>query len=65
VSLVSVEVVVLGAGERATFPDTFGIFEQMEYLIGFGFVACQTYATAVAGRSKISKREALAVKVKT
>jgi hypothetical protein len=46
-------------------PDTFGIFEQMEYLIGFGFVACQTYATAVAGRSKISKREALAVKVKT
>ena len=33
----------------------------MEYLIGFGFVACQTYATAVASRSKISKREAIAL----
>lgn len=42
-------------------PDAFGIFDQMEYLIGFGFVACQTYATAVASRSKISKREALAL----
>ena len=44
-------------------PDAFGIFEEVEYITGFGFVACQTYATAVASRSKLKnkKREALAL----
>ncbi len=44
-------------------PDAFGIFDEVEYLTGFGFVACQTYVTAVASRSKLKgkKREALAL----
>jgi hypothetical protein len=43
-------------------PDVFGIFDEVEYLTGFGFVACQTYATAVVSRSQLrgNKREALA-----
>ena len=40
-------------------PDAFGVFDQKEYIIGFGFVACQTYATAIVSRSKLEKREAL------
>jgi hypothetical protein len=41
-------------------PDTFGIFDELEYITGFGFVACQTYATAVVSRSQLrnKKREA-------
>ena len=42
-------------------PDAFGILDQMEYITGFGFVACQTYATAVLNRCKLEKREALAL----
>ena len=44
-------------------PDAFGIFDEMEYITGFGFVACQTYATSVASRSKFKgkKHEALAL----
>jgi hypothetical protein len=44
-------------------PDTFGVFDQAEYITGFGFVACQTYATAVVSRSKLKnkKHEALAL----
>jgi len=44
-------------------PDAFGFFDKAEYLTGFGFVACQTYVTAVASRSKLKakKRDALAV----
>ena len=41
-------------------PDTLGIFDQIDYITGFGFVACQTYATAVVNRSKLEKREAIA-----
>ncbi|MFN0298967.1 MAG: hypothetical protein ACKVQU_01300 [Burkholderiales bacterium] len=43
-------------------PDAFGIFDEIEYLAGFGFVACQTYATAVVSQSQLkgNKREALA-----
>jgi hypothetical protein len=40
-------------------PDSFGIFDQIEYITGFGFVACQTYTTAVANRRKLEKRRAL------
>ena len=44
-------------------PDAFGIFDELEYISGFGFIACQTYATAVASRSQFRnrKREALAL----
>jgi hypothetical protein len=44
-------------------PDAFGIFDELEYITGFGFVACQTYATAIASRSQLrnKKREALAL----
>jgi len=42
-------------------PDAFGIYDQAEYISGFGFVACQTYATAVVRWSKIEKRKALSL----
>ena len=42
-------------------PDAFGIYDQAKYISGFGFVACQTYATAVVRWSKIEKREALSL----
>jgi len=44
-------------------PDSFGIFDETEYITGFGFVACQTYATARVSRSKFKskKSEALAL----
>ena len=44
-------------------PDAFGIFDEMEYITGFGFVACQGYATAIVSRSQLKgkKREALAL----
>lgn len=42
-------------------PDAFGIFDQIEYITGFGFVACQTYATAVVNRRQVEKRKALAL----
>ena len=42
-------------------PDMFGILHQIEYITGFGFVACQTYATAVVSRRKLEKGEALAL----
>ena len=38
-------------------PETYGIYDQVEYITGFGFVACQTYATAKAGRSKSTGRK--------
>ncbi len=42
-------------------PDSFGIFDHIEYITGFGFVACQTYATAAMNRRQIDKRKALAL----
>ena len=42
-------------------PDSFGIFDHIEYITGFGFVACQTYAIAVMNRRQIDKRKALAL----
>ena len=38
-------------------PDAHGIYDQVEYITGFGFVACQTYATAVASFSKCKVRK--------
>ena len=40
-------------------PDAFGIYDEIEYITGFGFVACQTYITATISRSGITRREAL------
>jgi hypothetical protein len=40
-------------------PDAFGILDQIEYICGFGFVACQMYITEVASRFKLRKRDAL------
>lgn len=40
-------------------PDSFGYYEEIEYITGFGFVACQTYITATCGRRKIKKSDAL------
>ena len=50
-----------GETDASPNPDAFGIFDEVEYITGFGFVACQTYATAAASRSKLKnkKREAL------
>lgn len=49
--------------EADAIPDPvgFGVFDQVEYIAGFGFVACQTYATAVVSRRKIEKGAALAL----
>lgn len=40
-------------------PDTFGIYDEIEYITGFGFVACQTYITATIGRRGITRRDAM------
>lgn len=40
-------------------PDGFGLLDEMEYITGFGFVACQTYMTAIIGRLRLSKKAAL------
>lgn len=52
-----------GKAHASPDPDAFGIFDEMEYISGFGFVACQMYVTAVASRSQLKnkKREALAL----
>ena len=52
-----------GKADASSDPDEFGIFDELEYITGFGFVACQTYATAVTSRSQLKnkKREALAL----
>ena len=42
-------------------PEAYGVFDQAEYITGFGFVACQTYATAIVSRRKLEKRQALAL----
>jgi hypothetical protein len=41
-------------------PDQFGIFDEIEYICGFGFVACQTYMTSVISQFNTEKRKALA-----
>ena len=46
--------------EESPDPDSFGVYDQIEYITGFGLVACQTYATAIASRTKLEKREAFA-----
>jgi hypothetical protein len=45
--------------ESSPNPDSFGIYDEVEYITGFGFVACQTYITATIGRIGMEKREAL------
>jgi hypothetical protein len=51
-----------GEARSSLDPDQFGIFDEMEYVTGFGFVACQAYATAALSLSlKNKKHEALAL----
>ena len=40
-------------------PDMYGAYDQVEYTIGFGFVTCQTYPTAVISQSKVKPKKAL------
>ena len=40
-------------------PDSYGLIDSSEYITGFGFVACQTYATAILRWSDLNKRKAL------
>ena len=47
--------------EESSDPDGFGILDQIEYITGFGFVACQTYATSVVSGSNLKKPRALAL----
>ena len=35
-------------------PDSYGVYDRGEYMIGFGFVACQTYVT---GGAKLGNRK--------
>jgi hypothetical protein len=41
--------------------DSFGYFDSAEHFTGLGFVACQTYLTAVYGCLKIEKQHALSM----
>ena len=64
VDLVDVSLEQLDAKRRSSpDPNTFGVFDEIEYIIGFGLVACQAYITATVGRSasKNKKSEVLAL----
>ncbi len=39
-----------------TDPDAFGLTDRAEYVIGFGFVACQEYLTSITGTEKRDAR---------
>lgn len=56
VRLVDGRLDILNSKARASpDPDSFGIYDEIEYITGFGFVACQTYITATIGRRNISR----------
>jgi len=40
-------------------PDSFGYFDQVEHVLGLGFVACQTYIVAACGHLGMKKQDAL------
>lgn len=40
-------------------PDSFGLYDEADHLVGFGFVACQTYMAATAASLKTRKQKAL------
>lgn len=46
-------------------PDAFGLFDQMEYLMGFGLVALQTYLTETAACAGLRKHETFHLGPKT
>jgi hypothetical protein len=46
---------------RSSDPDSDGILDRLEYISGFGFVACQAYITAHIGYTKTPKKRALEV----
>lgn len=45
--------------ETCPDPDQFGQYDRSEYLIGKGFVACQTYLTEVMGHRTQKEKKAL------
>ena len=45
--------------EESPDPDSYGVYDSMEYISGFGFVACQTYAIGVVSMMKVKKSDAL------
>ena len=59
-ALIDRRVVALEAESSASEdPDAWGVFDSLEYVVGFGFVACQQYVTTVASNHKQTKKHAL------
>ncbi len=42
-------------------PDGLGVFDEGEYMIGFGLVACQAYVTGSISRSNLDRKAAFAL----
>ena len=60
-ALIDVQLERLAVEGRASGDsDAFGIFDDIESLVGLGFVDCQRYLTATCGWLKVPKRAALA-----
>jgi hypothetical protein len=38
-------------------PDSFGVYDSLDYMCGFGFVACQAYLTGITGFAQIEKKD--------
>lgn len=47
------------AVELSSDPDSMGLFDQLEFVAGMGFVACQWYMSSTFGPLGVSKRAAL------
>jgi len=61
-SLISAQIdAVVADAKGCTDPDAFGVLDDIESLVGLGFVACQRYLTAAYGWMKITKHAALGV----
>lgn len=42
--------------KESDMPDELGYFDEVEYITGFGFVACQTYITTIASNFSRKKK---------
>lgn len=40
-------------------PDALGVYDSLEYFIGFGFIACQTYSTCIISYLEVDRTAAL------
>jgi hypothetical protein len=47
------------AGAASGDPDQFGFLDRIEFLVGVGFTACQTYISATSGYMGVAKAESL------